>query len=93
MSADEDTKYGRGSNAEFVRVTARMPKPLLDELDDEVDAGEWKHRSEALRSIVRDHCEGSECDRCGRSADLGEVDGRQLCIVCHDRVDRGDGDA
>lgn len=39
------------------RVTLRMPKPMLEAVEREVERGLYPNRSEALRSMVRDGLE------------------------------------
>jgi Arc/MetJ-type ribon-helix-helix transcriptional regulator len=36
------------------RVTLRLPKQQIDELEQLVDTGEFPNRSEAIRSAIRD---------------------------------------
>jgi len=36
------------------RVTLRVPEAKVDELDRQVDAGEFPNRSEAIRTAIRD---------------------------------------
>lgn len=42
------------------RVTLRVPKAQIDELDELVDSGEFPNRSEAIRAAIRHELNGHQ---------------------------------
>lgn len=57
------------------RVTLRIPKEQIDEVEQMVDTGEFPNRSEAIRSAVRDMLneQDGERDERGRNRDWATV--------------------
>jgi Arc/MetJ-type ribon-helix-helix transcriptional regulator len=51
--------HRRGSD-QMVRVSTRIPKPLLDRVDTAVEAGHYENRSVAVRTALRTHLDPSE---------------------------------
>ncbi len=49
------------------RVTLRIPKQQIDEVEQMVETGEFPNRSEAIRSAVRDMLNEQDGDRDERS--------------------------
>lgn len=55
MSADQQHIHSRAKTTQNTRVTFRLPQPLLETVEDQVDAGRYPNRSEAFREAVREH--------------------------------------
>ena len=46
--------YGTTGNTNMERVTLRIPKQQIDEVEQMVERGKYPNRSEAIRSAVRE---------------------------------------
>ena len=57
------------------RVTLRIPKQQIDEVEQMVETGEFPNRSEAIRSAVRDMLseQDGEADEHGRNRSWAKV--------------------
>ena len=53
-SPSPPTDHDRGSTGSMPRVTLRLPKQQIEQVESLVDDGEFPNRSEAIRQAVRE---------------------------------------